>query len=71
MKLRETVAGAQAEGAAILVAAPVDTMKEVKDGVVVRTSQRASLRNALTPQCFRYELLRRAYEQADVVSILS
>jgi 2-C-methyl-D-erythritol 4-phosphate cytidylyltransferase len=27
---------------------------------------RQNLRQALTPQCFRYELLRKAYEQADV-----
>jgi len=27
---------------------------------------RQNLRQALTPQCFRYELLRRAYEQVDV-----
>jgi len=27
---------------------------------------RGGLRRALTPQCFRYELLRDAYKQADV-----
>jgi len=54
------------EGAAILVAAPVDTIKEVRDGSVVKTLKRDELRSALTPQCFRYTLLRRAYEEADV-----
>ena len=29
-------------------------------------SLRRELRRALTPQCFRYELLRKAYEQVDV-----
>jgi len=32
----------------------------------VRTLKRDDLRNALTPQCFQYKLLRRAYEQVDV-----
>jgi 2-C-methyl-D-erythritol 4-phosphate cytidylyltransferase len=34
---------------------------------VVRTLRREDLRNALTPQSFRYELLRRAYEHVDVL----
>ena len=33
---------------------------------VVKTLDRGRLRRALTPQCFRYELLREAYQQADV-----
>ncbi len=65
-EIARTVQAAKLEGAAILVSVPVDTVKEVKDEAVVRTLHRAGLRNALTPQCFRYELLRRAYEEADV-----
>ena len=65
-EIARTVAAAKREGAAILVSAPVDTVKEVRDGAVVRTLKRAELRNALTPQCFTYKLLRRAYEAADV-----
>ena len=61
-----TVAAARLEGAAILVSAPVDTIKEVRAGAVAKTLDRASIRNALTPQCFRYELLLRAYEHVDV-----
>ena len=45
--------------------AAVDTVKEVRDGAVVRTVPRDQLRRALTPQCFRYGILRQAYEQAD------
>ncbi len=63
-EIARTVEAAEREGAAILVSAPVDTVKEVSDGVVVRTLKRADLRNALTPQCFRYKLLRRAYEES-------
>jgi 2-C-methyl-D-erythritol 4-phosphate cytidylyltransferase len=65
-EITRTVNAAAREGAAILVSAPVDTIKEVKDGAVVRTLKRSELRHALTPQCFRYKLLRRAYEEADV-----
>jgi 2-C-methyl-D-erythritol 4-phosphate cytidylyltransferase len=65
-EIARTVEAAKLEGAAILVSAPVDTIKEVKDGTVVRTLKRAGLRHALTPQCFRYKLLRRAYEEIDV-----
>lgn len=65
-EITRTVEAATLEGAAILVSAPVDTMKEVRDGVVVRTLKRGQVRNALTPQCFRYKLLRRAYEEIDV-----
>lgn len=65
-EISRTVAAAKLEGAAILVSKPVDTVKEVGDGAVTRTLNRATIRNALTPQCFRYELLLRAYEQVDV-----
>jgi 2-C-methyl-D-erythritol 4-phosphate cytidylyltransferase len=65
-EISRTVEAAKVYGAAILVSAPVDTIKEVKAGAVVRTLDRSALRNALTPQCFHYRLLARAYEQADV-----
>ena len=61
-----TVAAAQTDGAAILVAAVTDTIKQVGDQRIVKTLDRAGLRRALTPQCFRYELLRQAYQAADV-----
>jgi 2-C-methyl-D-erythritol 4-phosphate cytidylyltransferase len=65
-EITRTVEAAKLEGAAILVSSPVDTLKEVKDGVVVKTLRRADLRNALTPQCFQYKLLRRAYDEVDI-----
>ena len=62
-EITRTVEAARLSGAAILTAVPVDTIKEVENNRVVRTLERTRLRRALTPQCFRYELLRRAYEQ--------
>ena len=66
-EITQTVRAAEVSGAAILVAPIVDTVKETRDGSVVRTIPRAHLRRALTPQCFRYSILRRAYEQVDVL----
>jgi 2-C-methyl-D-erythritol 4-phosphate cytidylyltransferase len=63
-EIARTVLAAQASGAAVLAAPAVDTIKEVENGQVVRTLERARLRRALTPQCFRYDLLRRAFEQS-------
>jgi 2-C-methyl-D-erythritol 4-phosphate cytidylyltransferase len=60
------VAAAQTDGAAILVAPVTDTIKQVSDGRVVQTLDRGVLRRALTPQCFRYDVLREAYQAADV-----
>ena len=65
-EIAQTVQAAQENGAALLVAPVTDTIKEVTDGEVLRTLDRSSLRSSLTPQCFRYELLRRAYDGVDL-----
>jgi 2-C-methyl-D-erythritol 4-phosphate cytidylyltransferase len=65
-EIDNTVAAAQRDGAAILATSATDTIKLVEGDAVVKTLERRNLRQALTPQCFRYELLRKAYEQADV-----
>jgi 2-C-methyl-D-erythritol 4-phosphate cytidylyltransferase len=59
-----TVRAAEASGAAVLCAPVVDTIKEVQEGRIARTVPRENLRRALTPQCFRYELLSRACAHA-------
>jgi 2-C-methyl-D-erythritol 4-phosphate cytidylyltransferase len=66
-EISRTVRAAEANEAAILTSAVTDTIKEVSNGFVARTQPRSALRRALTPQCFRFELLRRAYEQVDVL----
>jgi 2-C-methyl-D-erythritol 4-phosphate cytidylyltransferase len=65
-EISRTITAAKSEGAAILVSKPVDTIKEVRAGAVAGSLDRATIRNALTPQCFHYKLLVRAYEQVDV-----
>jgi 2-C-methyl-D-erythritol 4-phosphate cytidylyltransferase len=65
-EISRTVAAAKSDGAAILVAPVTDTIKEISDASVLRSLDRGVLRRALTPQCFQYELLREAYQHADV-----
>jgi 2-C-methyl-D-erythritol 4-phosphate cytidylyltransferase len=65
-EIENTVEAARRDGAAILVAPATDTIKLVEIGTIVKTLDRSGLRQALAPQCFRYDLLRQAYEHADV-----
>jgi 2-C-methyl-D-erythritol 4-phosphate cytidylyltransferase len=65
-EIEETVEAARRDGAAILATRITDTIKLVEGEAVVQTLDRTNLRQALTPQCFRYELLRQAYDNADV-----
>lgn len=58
------VNAAREKGAAILASPAVDTIKEVHENRIARTIPRRTLWHALTPQCFRYDILRRAYEAA-------
>ena len=65
-EISETVEAARRSGAAILATRVTDTIKLVEHDRIVKTLARQNVRQALTPQCFRYELLRTAYDQADV-----
>ena len=65
-EIENTVEAARIDGAAILATPVTDTIKLVEGASVVKTLERQNLRQALTPQCFRYELLRQAYVQVDV-----
>ncbi|MDX6290196.1 MAG: 2-C-methyl-D-erythritol 4-phosphate cytidylyltransferase [Blastocatellia bacterium] len=62
-EIDQVVAAARIGGAAILVAPVADTIKDIKDGRVIGTLPRTNLRRALTPQCFRFDLLKRAYDR--------
>lgn len=63
-EIDRVVREAESCGAAILAVPAVETIKEADDGQVLRTLERNKLWRAQTPQCFRYELLSRAYEVA-------
>ena len=64
-EIARVVQAAKTSGAAVLVAPVADTIKEVEGNRIVRTVTRNKLRRALTPQCFRFEILKRAYEALD------
>jgi len=61
-EIDEVVIAAAANGAAVLVARIGDTIKEIENNKIARTVPRDKLRRALTPQCFRFDVLKRAYE---------
>ncbi len=61
-----TVEKAAETGAACLVADVTDTIKEIEDEYILRTVDRGTLRRALTPQAFRYALLREAFDGVDL-----
>jgi len=62
-----TVEAARKSGAAVLTAPVADTIKRVAADNVVETVPRAQLRRALTPQCFRLEVLQEAYQALDAL----
>lgn len=55
-------------GAACLVSVVTDTIKQVESGRITGTLDRTKLRRAMTPQAFRYSILKQALEQADLGS---
>lgn len=67
-QLVESVLAGLGDADAVVAATPVtDTVKEVSDGKVVRTLDRAGLWAVQTPQAFRREALERALAQPDDV----
>lgn len=68
-EIDQVVNAARTTGAAILVAPVPDTIKVIKDNRVIRTLPRADLRRALTPQCFRLDLLKRAYQTLSEIEV--
>ena len=66
-EIDQVVAAARESGAAVLTSPVADTIKRVQDGRIIETVSRAELRRALTPQCFRFAILKRAYETLDAL----
>jgi 2-C-methyl-D-erythritol 4-phosphate cytidylyltransferase len=66
-EIDSVVEAARDSGAAILVAPLADTVKQVEQDRITGTLPRANLRRALTPQCFKFEILKRAYDGLDEV----
>jgi 2-C-methyl-D-erythritol 4-phosphate cytidylyltransferase len=62
--VEKVIAEAAATGAAIVGIVPVDTVKQVQRNKIRSTLPREHLVMAQTPQVFRFELLKRAFEEA-------
>ncbi len=65
-EITATIEQADKTGAACLVAVVNDTIKTIRGGEISGTLDRDKLRRALTPQAFRIEVLRRAFDQNDL-----
>lgn len=59
-EIEECVSAARCSGAAIAATAPVETVKQVEEGLIAATLDRRLIRLAQTPQAFRLDLFRRA-----------
>lgn len=65
-EISATMLSAEQNGAACLVAAVTDTIKTIDYGKIMGTVDRTFLRRALTPQAFRYDVLKDAIENSDL-----
>lgn len=65
-EITRTVEKATETGAACLVAPITDTIKTVRGDEIAGTLDRDKLRRALTPQVFKHEVLKRAFELGDL-----
>lgn len=65
-EIEATLEKARETGAACLTAKVTDTIKRVENEKIAATIDRETLRRALTPQCFRKEILQKAFENADL-----
>ncbi len=65
-EIQRVIEKAVETGAACLVAEISDTVKRVNSGMVVETIDRSKLRRALTPQAFRYDILKRAFDATPI-----
>lgn len=65
-EIERTIAKAKETGAACLVAPVTDTIKSIRGGEIADTLDRDKLRRALTPQAFKTEVLRKAFEGVEL-----
>lgn len=65
-EISDCILKANETGAAILTAPVTDTIKQINGDTIVQTIDRNQLKRALTPQCFQYEILKRAFDNAEL-----
>ena len=59
--VNQTIEMVKEKNALTVATKTIDTIKEVEDGKIVRTIDRAKLYNTQTPQAFKYELIKDAH----------
>lgn len=65
-EIEQTIAKAKETGAACLVGPVTDTIKTIRGDEIAGTLDREKLRRALTPQAFKIEVLKKAFQTADL-----
>jgi 2-C-methyl-D-erythritol 4-phosphate cytidylyltransferase len=70
-EIASTIEKAAETGAACLVGEVTDTIKMVRGDEIAATLDRNHLRRALTPQAFRVDVLRRAFEIGDLTDAVT
>ena len=65
-EIERTIAKAKQTGAACLVAPVTDTIKSIQGDEIAATLDRSQMRRALTPQVFKIEVLRKAFEDVEL-----
>ncbi|MEP7149175.1 MAG: 2-C-methyl-D-erythritol 4-phosphate cytidylyltransferase [Acidobacteriota bacterium] len=65
-EIERTIEKANEMGAACLVGPVIDTIKTIRGNEISGTLDRRKLRRAMTPQAFRIEVLRRAFEMGEL-----
>ena len=63
-EIKTIIERAESTGAAVMALAATDTIKQVNRGRVQRTLDRKRIYHAQTPQAFRYEIIKAAYDRA-------
>lgn len=66
-EIDRVIQAAKRSGAAVLTAPVADTIKRVAGEHIIETLTRAQLRRALTPQCFRFSILKDAYSALEAL----
>jgi 2-C-methyl-D-erythritol 4-phosphate cytidylyltransferase len=70
-EIAATFSAARKTGAACLVAEITDTIKEISGDFICNTVDRSQLRRALTPQAFRADILREAFDALDLTDAIT
>lgn len=68
--IEQSIEAARSRGGAVVAVPAKDTIKIVRDNVIRETPARETLWQAQTPQTFRYDVVRRAHDQAEADGFL-